>query len=153
MLNIFHSHRTKVWLWFIFFPHLDSVWKILCYSFLLSLLRKSFTSKPTHPSQVPWTPPWGSLWLTLAKGKLYKRIHSSLTNFFFSTHVDSLEIVRRNLVKVIAFYCFLCKKKKKFLYDKLIAHSVLYNSTPISRVPTRKRHWKALPWNSSKLRK
>lgn len=42
--------------------------------------------------------------------------HSSLTNFFFSTHVDSLEIGRKSLAKVTGFYSFLCKKKKCSLW-------------------------------------
>lgn len=75
--------------------------------------------------------------------------YTSLTNFFFSTHVDSLEMVRRNLAKVTDFYCFLCKKFF-FLYDKLIAYSGPCNSTPISRLPTRKKALESASFGSHK---
>lgn len=107
------------------------------FKFLKSFSFTTTPTKPTHPSQVPRTSQQGNLWLTLAKVKLYNRIHSSLSNFFFATHVDSLEIVRRNLAKVIGFYCFLCKKIF-FSSWQINCTLVPCNSTPISRVPTRK---------------
>lgn len=146
----FHSSRTKVWLWFAF-TLIGNCLNTYLPRFPFKSFKKEllFTPNATHPNQVPRRPQQGNLWLTLKKVNLYNRIRSSLTNFFFSTHVDSLEMVRRNLAKVTDFYCFL-GKNFFFLYDKLIAYSLLCNSTPISRVPTRKKALETASFGSHK---